>query len=260
MLVDSHCHLHLIDFNHTNKDIDCIINDAYKNNVKHILCVSTDLNDYITLTKLSDLYKNVSISTGLHPNKNKYDISSLKEFSYDSRCIAIGETGLDFNSKTLDNNKIKQKELFKCHIKIAKRVKKPLIIHTRNAALETLEIMNNENAENIGGVIHCFNESYQIAKYFLDMNFYLSFSGIITFKNAEYLREVVKKIPINRILIETDSPYLAPEPYRGKQNYPAFLKYIAIVLGEIKNKNFKEISKKTTENFLNCFNSINKDI
>jgi TatD DNase family protein len=169
-------------------------------------------------------------------------------------CIAFGETGLDYYRTETESAREEQRERFKTHIRAAKECSKPLIIHTRQAALDTLSILEKEEAKTIGGVMHCFAEDLDIARRAIELNFYISFSGIVTFKNALQLQQVAKEIPLERMLIETDAPYLAPVPFRGKQNHPALVKYVALALADLRQTDYETIANATTKNFYNCFN------
>ncbi|MDI9819505.1 MULTISPECIES: TatD family hydrolase [unclassified Legionella] len=257
MLVDSHCHLNFIDLTEFDNQLANVIARAKENGVKHFLCVCVELDDYPTLCKLADNYSDISISVGLHPNNEvikEPDAALLIKLAEHPACIAIGETGLDYYRTETALAQEQQRQRFREHIHAALTSSKPLIIHTRQAADDTLLVMQEEKAGNIGGVMHCFAESWDIAKRALDMNFYISLSGIVTFKNATNLHEVAKKVPIDRLLIETDSPYLAPVPYRGKQNHPALVKYVAEALSNLRQVSYEEVARQTTDNFYRCFN------
>lgn len=257
MLVDSHCHLNLLDLTEFNNNIDNVFTKACENDVKRFLCVSVDLFDYPILCDLAAKYPNVNISVGLHPNSivnEEPDLNSLTTLADNPACIAIGETGLDYYRTNDEEAKVKQRQRFRTHIHTARKMNKPLIIHTRCAADDTLAIMHEEKVQDIGGVMHCFTESWDVATKALAMNFYISISGIVTFKNATQLHEVAKKVPLERLLIETDSPFLAPVPYRGKQNHPALVKYVANALSELRQISYEEIAERTTANFSRCFN------
>ncbi|MBA2711083.1 MAG: TatD family hydrolase [Tatlockia sp.] len=257
MLIDSHCHLNFIDLTEFNNDLDQVIAEAAEAGVQHYLCVAVELDDYPALCKIAERYSNVSISIGLHPNSEiatEPVAQELVDLAKHPACIAIGETGLDYYRTETDFAQEQQRKRFRAHIQAALSSLKPLIIHTRQAAEDTLTVMKEEKAEEIGGVMHCFSENWEIAKRALDMNFYISMSGIVSFKNAKVLHDVAKKIPLDRLLIETDSPYLAPVPFRGKQNHPALVKYVAEALSELRQVSFEEIAKHTTENFYRCFN------
>ncbi|VEG90064.1 TatD family hydrolase [Legionella spiritensis] len=256
MLVDSHCHLNFIDLSDFDNKLEKVLQAARANDVEHLLCVCVDLKDYPELCRIAETYPNISISVGLHPNsevETEPDAVTLCDMAKHKSCIAIGETGLDYYRTTQEDAQKKQRQRFSEHIHASLTTSKPLIIHTRQAAKDTLEVMKSENAEITGGVMHCFAEDWDIAVQAMDMNFYISLSGIVTFKNALALHEVAKKVPLDRLLIETDSPYLAPVPYRGKQNHPALVKYVAMAISEIKGVRYEEIARQTTDNFYRCF-------
>lgn len=258
MLVDSHCHLNSIDLSLFDNNLDNVIKAATLQGIEHFLTVCVELDDFPAICAIAERYEQVSISVGVHP-ANEEDqapeptVALLSELAGHPRCVAIGETGLDYYHIKTEEAQQNQRQRFTTHIQAAISVDKPLIIHTRNAAEDTLAVMQSENAQSIGGVMHCFSESWEIAKKALDMNFYISISGIVTFKNAESIREVAKKVPLDRLLIETDSPYLAPVPYRGKPNHPALVKYVAMTLSELHQISFEELARQTTDNFYRCF-------
>ncbi len=258
MLIDSHCHLNLIDLSDFDNDINTVITQAEENDVKQFLSVSVELDDYPKLCKLAEAYSNISISLGLHPNnevEEEPDAETLIELAKQHpACIAIGETGLDYYRCETREAQNKQKNRFRNHIHAALACQKPLIIHTRQAAEDTLKLLQEEEAKAIGGVMHCFTEDWDIAERALAMNFYISLSGIVTFKNATVVQEVAKKVPLDRLLIETDSPYLAPVPFRGKQNHPALVKQVALAISELRQVSYEEIARHTTNNFYRCFN------
>ncbi|CAM2892677.1 deoxyribonuclease belonging to the TatD DNAse family [Legionella steigerwaltii] len=256
MLVDSHCHLNFLDLADFNNDMANVLAQAKANDVQHFLCVCVELNDYPKLEKLASEYPDISISVGIHPN-TEMDVPITSEMLCDlaknPACIAIGETGLDYYRTHTEEAREVQRSRFKAHVKAALKTSKPLIIHTRQAAEDTIALMAAENAQQIGGVMHCFAESLDIAYQAMDLNFYISFSGIVTFKNATALQDVARKIPLDRILIETDSPYLAPVPYRGKQNHPALVKHVAEAIAELRGMSYDKIAEITTNNFYTCF-------
>ncbi len=255
-LVDSHCHINKLDLSEFNHSMDNVINQAYANGVEHMLCVCCELTDLPPLHKLAETYPNISISTGIHPNtemRDELDASQLVAFAAHPACIAIGETGLDYYRTESDAALDIQRQRFREHIRAAIASSKPLIIHTRLAAEDTLLLMAEEGATAIGGVMHCFSENWDIARRALDMNFYISFSGIVTFKNATQLHDVAKKVPLDRMLIETDAPYLAPAPFRGKQNHPALVKHVAMALSNLRQMDYDVIAAATTANFYRCF-------
>lgn len=256
MLVDSHCHLNFLDLTEFNQDMENVLARARENDVQHFLCVCVELKDYPTLEKLAAEYSNITISVGVHPNTEMdYPVTAqmLCDLAANPACIALGETGLDYYRTHTEVAQEQQRTRFREHIKASLITSKPLIIHTRQAAEDTIKIMAEENAQKNGGVMHCFSESLDIAMQSIDLNFYISFSGIVTFKNATVLQDVVRQIPLERILIETDSPYLAPVPFRGKQNHPALVKHVAEAIAQLRGISYNEVAEVTTRNFYNCF-------
>jgi TatD DNase family protein len=256
MLVDSHCHLN---FPELQNQITTILDNANNADVKHLLTVCTKLNEFPDILKLSQDHPNISCSVGIHPNDAKTfsqnDISYINDAVKSNKVVAIGETGLDYYYENSDRQK--QQESFKAHINIAQKSKLPIIIHTRDAEVDTQKILTEQmQQQEFTGVMHCFTSSYDLAKASLDLGMYISISGIVTFKNAEDLRQTVKKIPLDRLLIETDSPYLAPVPKRGKTNEPAYVKYVAEFLANYLGKDYEEFSNITTNNFYKLFNKI----
>lgn len=227
--------------------------------VSHALCVSVDLPDFPKVLKLAQDYSNLYASIGVHP-----DYEDTPEPSFDflvdtalkhAKIVAIGETGLDYyrmGDRSYESMEW-QRERFRTHIRAAIASQKPLIIHTRSASVDTLKILKEEGAERIGGVMHCFTESLEVARAAIDMGFYISFSGIVTFKSAVDLQETCKQVPIDRLLIETDSPYLAPIPYRGKTNEPAWVSKVAEFVANLKDIPLEKLALHTSNNFYQCF-------
>lgn len=258
MLVDSHCHLNLINYESLGLDLEQVLNAAKEAGIEHLLCVGTTLNDKEEILKCIEPYPYISASVGLHPTEiilEEPTVELLCLLAHHPRIVAIGETGLDY-CRVNDPHQTcvkTQKQRFVVHIEAAKQTRKPLIIHTRQAKKETLDLMKAEKADAIGGVMHCFTEDWETAFKALDLGFYISFSGIITFKNALELQTVAKKVPLDRMLIETDSPYLAPVPYRGKINQPAYVKAVAEFIAALRDLNFEEIACQTTGNFYELF-------
>ena len=251
MYIDSHCH---INFPELNEKIDQVLDNMKNHNISHALCVSVTLDKIDEILSLANKYSNIYASVGVHPdyeNIDEPDIDTLFKHSMNKKVVAIGETGLDYFR--LKGDLTWQRDRFRTHIRAAIKSKLPLIIHTRNAQDDTISIMKEEGANSATGVMHCFTESYEMAKQAIDLGFYISFSGIITFKNAETLRETVKKIPIENILIETDSPYLAPVPNRGKLNEPANVRYVAEKISELKGIPVEKVAEITTNNFFKLF-------
>lgn len=249
MYIDSHCHIHLPQL---RDKIPELIKRMTASHISHALCVSLSLEDFPLLLTLIECYHNIYASVGVHPNYNgafELTETQLGDLAVHPRVIAIGETGLDYyNCK---NDPILQQKRFRTHIRVSKAVNKPLIIHTRLAGEDTLRILVEEG--NINGVIHCFNESQKIADNAIKLGLYLSFSGIVTFKNAMLVQTIARSIPIERMLIETDSPYLAPVPYRGQVNEPSLVKYVGDFIGNLRNMSSVEIGKFTSKNFFNLF-------
>ena len=256
MLIDSHCHLNMLDLGDFGGSLDNVIKLANEAGVQHMLCVCVELEDFPELQKIAQSYSNITISVGIHPNTELDDEPSVEKLialGRYAKCIAIGETGLDYYRNDSIENKNIQQLRFRNHIKAALDLNKPLIIHTRNAAVDTIQLMQSERASEIGGVMHCFAESWEVAKQALDLNFYISFSGIVTFKSAANLHAVAQKVPLDRILIETDSPYLAPVPHRGRQNHPALVRHVAESIATLRGIEYEQVARITTQNFADCF-------
>ena len=221
-----------------------------------MLCVSIDLEKYPNMLELVADYPQVSVSVGVHPMaelETPLNADHLKSLATNSKVVSLGETGLDFYYHKGDTQE--QQERFRTHIQIANDLNKPIIVHTRDAGQDTLEILRSENAEKCSGVIHCFTETMAFAEKAMELGFMISFSGITTFKTADAIREVAKLVPDDRILIETDSPYLAPVPHRGKQNWPALVKHVAETLAEVRNTSVEHIAKISKENYYRLFNN-----
>lgn len=253
MIVDSHCHLDRLDFDKLDLDLASVLANARKRDVEHFLCVSVTLDQFPAMLAHITPYDDVSASCGVHPldQKDALNKDVLIELAKHEKVVAIGETGLDYYYSK-DSQKVQQ-ESFVGHIEVANQLNKPLIVHTRDARADTINLLREHNAQQCGGVLHCFTESWEMAKQALDLGFYISLSGIVTFKNATELKEVAKKIPLDRLLIETDSPYLAPVPYRGKTNQPAYVQDVAYYLSELKGVSYAELAQATTNNFYTLF-------
>jgi TatD DNase family protein len=251
MFIDSHCH---INFPELAGDLDSIVGAMAANEVTHALCVSVNLETFPDVLKVAARFHNVFASAGVHPDNQggvEPDVGKLVELAGGPKVVAIGETGLDYYRLTGDLEW--QRERFRRHIRAAKQTGKPLIIHTREAAADTIRIMQDEGAAAVGGVMHCFTETQEVADAALEMNFMISFSGILTFKNAAVLREVAARIPLDRMLIETDSPYLAPVPFRGRLNQPAYVRYVAAEVAKVRGISVEDVGRVTTENFKRLF-------
>lgn len=254
MLIDSHCHLDRIDLEPYQLDFSRFMKEAENNQIEHMLCIAIDLESYPAMHALVSDYSQISLTVGVHPNVQDGKDPSIDELvalGQEKKIIAIGETGLDYFRSEGDLGW--QHQRFRNHITAAKILKKPLIIHTREAKQNTLRILEEEEARDVGGVIHCFTEDWDFAERALDLGFYISFSGIVTFNSAKAIKEVAKKVPTDRFLIETDSPYLAPVPFRGKPNYPTYVRYVAEHIAELRNTSFQQIAKQSTENFKRLF-------
>ena len=255
LLVDSHCHL---DFPEFSEKLGGVLERAKANGIGYLLCVCVDLQGYEEILQLAKRYGFIFASVGVHPNtdyieENEPSVDQLLELAFDPNVIAIGETGLDYFRS--GGNLDWQRDRFRTHIRAACRAQKPLIIHSRAARKDTIAILRDENAADAGGVMHCFSEDWDMARSALDLGFYISFSGIVTFRNAGELREIAKKVPDDRILVETDSPYLAPVPVRGRTNEPAFVRYTANVVAELRGQEGEVFADQTTENFFRLFDS-----
>ena len=251
MLVDSHCHL---DFPDLAVNIDELLANMLENDVGHALCVSVNLQDLPRVLALSENYPNLFASVGVHPdyeNLEEPQSIQLATLACHPRVVAIGETGLDYFR--LKGDLEWQRERFRQHIRAARLCNKPLIIHTREAAEDTLRIMEEEGADTVGGVMHCFTESWEVAQRAMALNFYISFSGIVTFKKATGLKDIATRVPLERMLIETDSPYLAPVPHRGKTNQPAFVKHVAEEIAALRGISLDQVAEATTNNFFKLF-------
>ena len=256
MLIDSHCHLNMLDLTDFDQDLQKVIAQARDNDVRRMLTVCVTLEDLPKIEAIAEQFPEVYTSVGVHPNEqtsDEPDTNDLVRLAAYPACIAIGETGLDYFRIESEAEQAFQQQRFRNHIRAALISQKPLIIHTRQASVDTIRIMKEENAQDIGGVMHCFTEDWTVAQQALDLNFYISFSGILTFKSAVDLQETAKKVPVDRMLIETDSPYLAPVPFRGKQNHPALVKQVATALAALRGMTYAEIATVTTANFYRCF-------
>lgn len=251
MLVDSHCHL---DFPELANRIDQVVESMKNARVAAALCIGVSLERLPGVMALAEAYGNIFASVGVHPEQqdgDEPDMETLVRLAKHRRVLGIGETGLDYYWHK--DKPEWQRERFRTHVRAAKELRKPLIIHTREAAEDTLRIMREEGAETVGGVMHCFTETQSVADSALSLGFHISFSGIVTFKNARQIKEVAKSVPLDRILVETDAPYLAPVPYRGKVNEPAYVRYVAEEIAELRGIGIDDFERVTTENFCRLF-------
>jgi TatD DNase family protein len=254
MLVDSHCHL---DFPELAGQLDSVFALMRSNDVAYALSVSVTLEDFPNIRALADTYPHIFASVGVHPDYADLPVvtpAQLTSLADHPKVVAIGETGLDYYR--LKGDLEWQRERFRAHIRAARDCGKPLIIHTRSAPEDTLRVMREERAADIGGVMHCFTESWEVAQGALDMGFYISFSGIVTFKNAKELKEVARRVPLDRMLVETDSPFLAPVPHRGRTNQPGFVRHVAGEIGRLREISMDEVDAATTANFGRLFKCI----
>ena len=254
-LVDSHCHLDSLDYQTLHGNLDNVLVKARERDVKFMLAVATTLPGYRAMAEMIGDRPEVAFSCGVHPLniEEGYDFDELRTLAADPRVVAMGETGLDyFYQKEAAQLKLQQ-DSFRHHIRVGRELNKPVIVHTRDARQDTLDILHEEKAGECGGVLHCFTEDRATAEVLLDLGFYISFSGIVTFRNAEQLREAARYVPLDRLLIETDSPYLAPVPHRGKENQPAYVRDVAEYLAVLKGVSLETLAEATTANFSKLF-------
>lgn len=254
MFIDSHCHIDFPDF---TEGVEPLLDNMRRQQVSHALCVSVNLENQGRILDLTQRHDNLYASVGVHPDHEDVaepSVADLVERAARPKVVAIGETGLDYYRmarETVDW----QRERFRVHIRAARQAGKPLIIHTRNAAEDTLRVMTEEGADQAGGVMHCFTESWEVARSALDLGFYISFSGIVTFKSAKDLKDVARRVPLERLLIETDSPYLAPVPHRGKRNEPAYVRHVAEEIASLRGQPLEAVAEATTRNFFTLFSA-----
>ncbi|AJC48659.1 TatD family hydrolase [Allofrancisella guangzhouensis] len=254
MIIDSHCHLNYLKLEDVN--LEQVIKNAKSVGVEKIISIAVAWHEIDEIQQIAENFANVYFSVGVHPSEldtHQPNMDELIVKSNHSKCVAIGETGLDYYYNNQDT-RAKQIEKFVNHIQAAIEVSKPIIVHTRAAKQDTLDILKSENVERCGGILHCFTEDYDMAKQALDMGMYISFSGILTFKNAKDIQETAKKLPLDRILVETDAPYLTPVPFRGKPNYPEYVKYVVEFLAKLRGESLEKVSKQTYKNTCEVFN------
>ena len=255
MFVDTHCHLTMLDLTPYAGDLDVALQQARDVGVSKFMSISVNLDDHIALAEIAARHSDVGYSVGVHPCEDpavmaRATTEYLSALAQAEKVWALGETGLDYFHST--DFIAEQKQCFARHIQASKAVKKPVVVHTRSAKHDTVDIIRAEQSTH--GILHCFTEDWETAKAVLDCGYYVSFSGIISFKNAQDLRDVAKQIPLDRVLIETDSPYLAPMPYRGKSNEPKYVPYVAKALSDVYDKSVEEIAFITMQNFENLLN------
>ena len=254
MLIDSHCHLDRIDLAPYGGDLGAALAAARERGVARMLCIGIDRGNAATVCEIARTHPGVYASVGVHPLDLKGEpetVDSLVALANRPEVIAIGETGLDYHYSR--DSLTAQQDSFRVHLRAAAKLRKPVIVHSREAREDTLALIREASDPDVGGVLHCFTESWEMARAALDLNFYISFSGIITFKNADALREVVKRVPLDRLLVETDSPYLAPMPFRGKSNEPKYTREVAQCVADLKGLPIEEVGAITTANFDRLF-------
>ena len=254
MLVDSHCHLDRLKLDKFDGDLDAVLELARSRGVHKFLCVGISLENVDRVVEIAGRYDDVVCSVGVHPLDVKSGLAGvdkLLELSTKPGVVALGETGLDYYYDT--ETKEVQQRSFTAHLQAAGQARLPVIVHTRDARADTIDLIRAHGNLEHAGVLHCFTESWEMAKAALDLNYYISLSGIVTFKNAEELRDVARKIPLDRLLVETDSPYLAPVPYRGKSNIPAYVREVAEFIAELRGMPLEQLAETTTENFYRLF-------
>lgn len=254
MLIDSHCHLDRLNLEKHNNQLSSAIEAATSRGVQQLLCVGISVDNRQAVVDIAERYPQVVSSVGVHPLDVKAGLATeddLVSWSQHPKVVALGESGLDYYYS--EEDKALQQESFVIHLQAAKRVQLPVIVHTRDAREDTLRLIATHGCEDAAGVLHCFTENWDMAKRAIDMNYMISISGIVTFKNATELRDVVKQIPMDRLLVETDSPYLAPVPFRGKPNEPQYVREVAEYIAELKGISFAELAATTTSNFYRLF-------
>ena len=254
MIVDSHCHLDRIDLSPYDGDLGAALAAARDCGVERMLCVGVDRGNAEAVCAIAREHAGVYASVGIHPldiGDELETVESLCQLAQRPEVVAIGETGLDYHYSK--ENAEQQHSSFRAHLRAAAQLRLPLIVHTREARADTLALIREEGDLDCAGVLHCFTEDWEMARAALDLNYYISFSGIITFRNAEELRDVVRKMPLERLLVETDSPYLAPVPHRGKRNEPKYTREVAACVAELKGLTLEQVAAATTANFERLF-------
>ncbi|WP_250460868.1 TatD family hydrolase [Microbulbifer litoralis] len=254
MLVDSHCHLDRLKLDKFGGDLNAVLDLARSRGVSKFLCVGISLDNVDSVVDIAQQNDDIVCSVGVHPldvESGLADVDRLLELSKKPNVVALGETGLDYYYST--ETKEVQRQSFAAHLQAAGRAQLPVIVHTRDAREDTIDLIREHGDAEHAGVLHCFTESWEMAKAAMDLNYYISLSGIVTFKNAEELRDVARRIPLERLLVETDSPYLAPVPYRGKPNIPAYVREVAEFIAELRGIPYEELAEITSENFYRLF-------
>lgn len=254
MLVDSHCHLPLLADAAGGISPEMAIAGAREAGVERLLCVSVDLEGFPRIAQLAREHPEVRCSVGVHPNARDVEeptVDRLAALAAAPEVVAVGETGLDYFRSP--DGPATQRERFARHVQAARACGKPLVIHSREARGEVVELLRDEGAQAVGGVMHCFVDDWDVARAALDLGFYISFSGIVTFRNARSVQEVARRVPLDRLLVETDAPYLAPVPHRGKVNRPGWVRHVAEFLADLRDVPFERLAEATTENFYRLF-------
>lgn len=254
MLVDSHCHLDRLKLDQCGGSVSAAIASANEDGVKYLLCVCISADNREQVLEIANAHEGVFASAGVHPcdiSDTAVMTAELASWCDHPKVVALGETGLDYHYSS-EHAEV-QKSSFANHLKVGKTTGLPVIVHTRDAREDTIALIGEHGCREAAGVLHCFTETWEMAQAALDLNYYISISGIVTFKNASDLREVAKKIPLERLLIETDSPYLAPMPYRGKSNQPRYVRAVAEYVAELRGLSFDQLAEQTTANFFRLF-------
>lgn len=254
MLVDSHCHLDRLDLSRYEGGLADAIAAAREQGVSHMLCVCISDDNRQQVVDIANAYDGLYASVGVHPSdvmEAPVGVAELEGWAGAGKVVALGETGLDYHYSA--DKKEVQLQSFANHLTAGARIGLPVIVHTRDAREDTISIIREHGSTATAGVMHCFTESWDMARQALDYGYYISLSGIVTFKNAETLREVAKKVPLDRLLVETDSPYLAPVPYRGKPNEPKYVREVAAFIAELRGLSFESLAEQTSENFFRLF-------
>lgn len=254
MLVDSHCHLDRLDLTRFDRGLAGVLAAAETQGVTRLLSVATDLESGPALARLTAPYPQIALSVGVHPSEDGSrapTVTELITLGRAPRVVAIGETGLDYHYGA--DYAARQQDWFRIHIAAARQLGKPLIVHTRSARQDTLRLLAEEGAAEVGGVLHCFTEDWAMAEQALELNFYVSFSGIVTFKNARMVQDAAQRMPADRLLVETDSPYLAPMPHRGQSNQPAWVRHVAEFVAQLRGESLEQVAAITTANYLRLF-------
>ncbi|MDS4027677.1 MAG: TatD family hydrolase [Candidatus Contendobacter sp.] len=254
MLADSHCHLDRIDLTPFGGSLGGVLAAAAASGVTRLLSVAVDLESWSALARMTEPHPQIALSVGVHPSEDSGrapTVAELVALGREPRVVAIGETGLDYHH---DGDSVaRQQDWFRIHIAAARELGKPLIVHNRNARADTLRILAEEGAAEVGGVLHCFTEDWVMAEQALELNFHISFSGILTFKNAKAIQDTARRVPAERLLVETDAPYLAPVPYRGKPNHPAWVRRVAEFVAQLRGETLEQIATVTTANYRRLF-------